>query len=494
MSGRLLLRSDGLSDLEARHRTLNNAIEWSYLLLSEDEQVLFRRLGVFVGGWTLEAAEAVCLENLSLNPLDGLSSLLDKSLIKQEIGSPGEPRFRMLETIREYALDQLVVGAELDNLRQRHLGYFVTLAERAEAHAFGDEQIVWFDRLEVEFDNVRAALVWSLGLERGLTLATALRWFFSERSHSAEGLDWLKRMLTSNPEAPASLRAKAFHSAGALAFLLENERRSRALCEQALLLARSVNDRWNIAWSLSHLGNNTGNDLNQKMIFLDESLALFRELDDAMGIAHTLIRLSWIAFDQQNYQYTRQLSEEALSRARDAGDKLIAAWATNDLGRVAWHEKHDYEQAKNFFESSASLFREVHSPFTRPLIFLAEIEQTRGYPRRAQRLYKQALSWQERLPEEGSLHYIFGGLAGVTLSLGQLEPAAQLLGVAHGIALTFQQDAFGMRNFKQDVTSVRDQLGEAAFAKAWATGNAMTQKHAIAYALETAIAPSEEEE
>ena len=158
LNGRLLLQSDGLRDIEPRHRTLNNAIEWSYQLLNLDEQTLFRRLGVFVGGWTLEAAEAVCTENLPLNIIEGMASLLDKNLVKQEVTADGEPRFTMLETIREYALQQLIAEAELDTLRQHHIDYFVRLAESAEAHVFGREQIAWFDRLDAELDNLRAAL------------------------------------------------------------------------------------------------------------------------------------------------------------------------------------------------------------------------------------------------------------------------------------------------------------------------------------------------
>jgi predicted ATPase/DNA-binding XRE family transcriptional regulator len=489
LGGRLMLQSDGLRDLEPRHRTLNAAIDWSYQLLSAQEQVLFHRLGVFVGGWTLEAAEAVCMENLELTVLDGLASLLDKNLIKREMRADGEPHFMMLETIREYALEQLVASGELDDLRQRHIDYFLTLAEGAEAHAFGHEQIAWFDRLEVEFDNLRAALTWSLELETGLRLAAALGWFFSERSHWNEGFDWLERMLTSNPDAPASLRAKAFHSAGALAGLIDaGSFRARALCEQALALARSANDRWNIAWSLSHLGNyTTFDDPDQQASCLDESLALFRVLDDAMGIAHTLLRRAWVAFDHEDYPHSRRLAEEALRRAREAGDKITAAWASNELGRVAWHQDHDYGQTRTYFESSASLFREAHSHFPNPLVFLADVEQAMGNSLRAQILYEEALISQQSLPRGWDLSYMFVGLASVTRSLGQPERAAQLLGIANGIALTFQHDAFDFPNFKQDVAEVREQLGETAFAEAWAAGNAMTQRQAIVYALNQTV-------
>ena len=491
LSGRLLLQSDGLRDIEPRHRTLNAAIEWSYQLLNAAEQTLFRRLGIFVGGWTLEAAEAVCLDKLPLNILDGLGSLLDKNLVKHDTRSSSELRFTMLETIREYALDQLTANGELDAVRQQHIDYFVKLAEGAEAHAFGHEQVAWFDQLEIEFDNLRAALSWSLQSETGLRLAGALGWFFSERSHWNEGLDWLERMLTSNPDAPASLRAKAFHSAGAQAGLLGDEGRARALCEQALALARSANDRWNIAWSLSHLGNFTGNDPNQKASFLEESLALFRALDDEMGITHTLMRRSWMAFCQGDYPYTRRLSEEALRRAREAGDKVSSAWATNELGRVAWHQDRDYEQARTFFESSSSLFREAHSHFPNPLIFLAEVEQAIGNSMRAQMLYEEALILQQSLAKQWDLSHIFGGLASVTRSFGQFERAAHLLGVANRSALSFQYEAFVILNFEHNFASVRDQLGETAFAEAWAAGNAMTPKQAIAYALEGRSKPIE---
>ena len=147
-----MLQSDGLRDIEPRHRTLNAAIDWSYQLLNAEEQTLFRRLGVFVGGWTLEAAEAVCMENLELSILDGLASLLDKNLVKQDTRSDGEPRFMMLETIREYALEQLAASGEVDNLRKRHADYFTALVERTGTDMTRTALRRWLNTLEAEHE------------------------------------------------------------------------------------------------------------------------------------------------------------------------------------------------------------------------------------------------------------------------------------------------------------------------------------------------------
>ena len=265
LHGRLILQSDGLRDIEPRHRTLNAAIDWSYQLLNVEEQRLFRQLGVFVGGWTMEAAESIHVENTNLNVLDGLASLLDKNLVRRDTTPDGAPRFMMLGTIREYALQQLVASSELEAAQQRHVDYFMTMAEEAEEHAFGREQIAWFDRLEIEWDNLQAALTFSQESETGMRLGAALGWFFSERAHFNEGFDWLKRMLKANPDAPSSLHAKALYTAGVLALYAGNGHLTQTLCEQALTMARATNDRWNIAWSLSHLGNYAQENLDQKI-------------------------------------------------------------------------------------------------------------------------------------------------------------------------------------------------------------------------------------
>jgi predicted ATPase len=496
LHGRLMLQSDGLRDMEPRHRTLNNAIEWSYQLLNADEQTLFRRLGVFVGGWTLDAAAAICSDDLNINVLDGLASLLDKNLIKQETALDDDPRFMMLETIREYALQQLIASGELVTVRQRHIDYFVNLAEGAEAHAFGRDQIAWFDLLEAELDNLRAALAWSLETETGLGMSAALGWFFSLRTHWNEGLGWLERTLEANPDVPASLRAKAFQNAGALAGSLGDDRRLQAFCQQALALARPINDRRNIAWALCFLGF-AGNfgipDLEEAAARLEESLALFRELEDPFGLSNALYCRAYRALDQKDYAYVQRLVEELAMLAHESGDLIMLAGVSYLQGRLAWHA-NDHQRLKLHYETSLSFFREARDQdgISRTTVNLAGVEQAMGNMDRAENLNREALLLhREILLDHPRAPFIFSGLAGVANSRGQFERAARLLGAASSNWLVqFAKLHPEIAPFEHDLAVVRRQLGETAFATAWAEGCAMTRDQAVAYALEEVITSS----
>lgn len=492
LHGRLMLQSDVLRDLEPRHRTLNAAIDWSYQLLSTEEQTLFRRLGVFVGGWTLEAAEFVCIEEANLHLIEGLASLLDKNLVKQDARSDGEPRFLMLETIREYALQQLVASYELDALQHRHINYFVKLAEGAETHAFGREQVTWFDRLEMEFDNLRAALNWSQKSETGLRLAGALGWFFTERTHWSEGFDWLERIIAANPDAPPSLRAKALHNAAPLAWFSGNWQRTQILCEQALALASAANDRWNTAWSLSHLGNHVPGNPHQRAATLEESLALFRALNDSMGITHVLLRRAWIAMDQKDYAYMSALIEEAENRARYVGDKVIIAWITSNKGWLAWDRDKDLIQAKKFIESSLPLFREARLQMgvKNTLSWLAQLELELGNVREAQARNREFLSLREIEAGDPYLPVNLMMSERIANVCGQFERAACLLGGISSIMRAYKRDPSEFHEYERDTTTLRVELGAEAFAAAWSKGNEMTPQQVIAYALDDSKAPT----
>ncbi len=486
LSGRLLLQSDGLRDIEPRHRTLNNAIESSYQLLSTEEQTLFRRLGVFVGGWTLEAAEEVCSENLTLPILDGIASLLDKSLINQTATANGEPRFMMLETIREYALERLIASEELDTARQHHLEHFVRFAESAETHAFGREQVLWHDRLEAELENLRAALTWSLDSEAGLWLAAALGWFFYKRTHWNEGLGWLERTLAMNSNAPASLRAKALQIAGKLAASLHDPR-WKMYCEQALTLARSLNDRWNMAWALTFLGFHSSADLDRSATQLEESLVLFREIDDPFGLSYALFYRAYRALDQKDYAFVQQLMGELAAIAYESSDPFMLAEVSYLEGRLAWHA-HDHPQVKRHYEASLAFFREARDQdgISRTIVNLAAIEQAMGNMERARILNEEALLLHREIAlDHPRAPFIFCGLAGVAISHRQYERAARLLGAANSDWLTqFAHLHPEIAPFEQEVEQAHTQLGEVAFATAWAEGQAMTHDQAIAYALE----------
>lgn len=490
LDGPVMLQSEGFSDLELRHQTLNAAIDWSYQLLNADEQILFRRLGVFVGGWTLDAAETVCLNKVSLNILGGLTSLLDKNLVLGDTLSEGEPRFMLLETLREYALAQLIASGELDELRQRHTDYFLTLAEEAEAHAFGREQIIWFDKLEADFDNVRAALAYWLNSETGLRMAGALGWFFTERTRWSEGYNWLERAITANPDALPSLKAKALHSIGALATFVSKPLQASLFLEQSLELARASNDRWNIAWALSHLSNYVWvyQNPNRAVDALDESLALFRELDDEMGIAHNLLRRAWTTLDPKDYPYKLVLLEEAENRARQAGDKVILGWITHHRGLLALHLHQDLIGAKNLIESCLPLFREARflMGIKSALGWLGEIDLMLGNIREAQAHNQEFLSQRVIEPGDPYLQSTLVRSARIASTQGQFERAGKLLAGTENILLTFNPDTSEIPDFDNCVTALREQLGEVAFSEAWSAGKAMTPTQLISYALSEA--------
>ncbi len=469
--------STPLRNIPERHRSLRAVFDQSWSLLSTNEQAVLRKLSVFRGGFDLEAAEHVAGASLSL-----LAGLADKSLIR--LNASG--RYDLHELLRQYAADRLLEAGEVNATVEHHFDFFLKLAESAEAHAFGREQIAWFDRIEAEYDNLRAALAWSIESEVGLQFACALGWFFSERGYWSEGLDWLERMLAANRDAPVALRAKALHSAGALAGHLGNKGRARMLCKQALTLARAANDKWNIAWSLSQLAIHTGVDVDQSAALLDESLALFREIDDPMGVSHALIRRSWMVIRPEDYAYKRLLLEEAATRAHEAGDTIILAWAAHNLGSLAWSQDHDLRQAKTYFESSLSLFRKARFPLIFSIMSLADVERALGNMARAQTLYEEALiSRGELASMDPDIFFGFVGLAGVARTRGQPERAARLFGAANSNSLVqelrFYPQAF---SYESDIAAIRTQLGETAFAEAWTAGRAMTQAQAIAYALE----------
>ncbi|MEO8392857.1 MAG: LuxR C-terminal-related transcriptional regulator [Chloroflexota bacterium] len=477
-----------MRNVPERHRSLHTVFEQSWNQLLPVEQWVLMRLSVFRGGFDLEAAEQVAGATPVL-----LAHLVDKSLIR--LNTAG--RYDLHELLRQYIADKLQAAGELTTTVQRHGDYFLRLAEGADAHAFGREQIAWFDRLEVEFANLRTALTCSL--ERGdavtgLRIAVALGWFFSERTHWSEGLDWLERLLTANPDAPSSLRMKALYTAGALAGLLEDEPRTRVLCAQAIALARATNDRLNLAWSLSHLGNYIISDPAQSAAFLEESLALFRGLGDAMGITHTLIRRAWKAIqEQRDYAYGRALLEEAEIPARKADDKVLTAWIPYMLGLISCLQDNDLRQAKLYFESSVRLFREARCRFHEPIILLADVEQAMGNTARAQLLYEETLvSLQRNMIVHPYLSWVLAGLVSVARSLGQLEQAAYLLGAASGIGLDEKRNSPDIANFGTGAAVIReiqDQLGDSAFAEAWAAGKAMRPAQIIAYALQGGTTP-----
>jgi predicted ATPase/DNA-binding CsgD family transcriptional regulator/transcriptional regulator with XRE-family HTH domain len=458
---RLPLLSGGARDLPDRQQTLRNTIDWSYNLLDVGMQGLFARLAVFVGGCTLEAVETVCnaAGDLSMEILDGLAVLLDQSMLRQEeVGD--KPRFTLLETIREYALERLVECGDADPIRQQHAAYYLALAEQAEPELRGPEHAAWQARLAAEYGNLRAALHWAAErgvAECGLRLATALEWFWWGQGHVSEGRKWLKEALGHSGAVPVLVRAKALDAAGFLAAAQRDYAAAQALLEESLMLFRGVGDMPGSAWVLRHMGNAAlmGGETARARMLAEESLALYRQLGDKLGIAWALITLGEAAWLQNDAKQARMFLAESLALLQEPKDKALIAWAHIRLGYVAYQEG-DAAQACTLLEQSLALMQAIGQP----LGIAACLE----------------------------------GFAGVAELEGQPARAVRLFGAAAAIRGALGIPPFGDERLDHEcrLALARTQLGAATFDAAWMAGQAMTLEEAIAeaerIALETAPA------
>jgi predicted ATPase len=296
-------------------QTLGTAIGWSYDLLSEPERRLLARLSVFAGGWDLEAAERVCFGGsvAERSVLDLLTGLIDKSWIVSETKA-GAQRYRFLETIREYSQERLKASREEADFRARHGEFFLKLAEEAETELAGSVRAAWLDRLENEYENLRAALAWCLaeenGAEVGLRLAGALVLFWEVRGYLSEGRSYLAEALGKEGAGrPMRERAKALNGAAVLAWMQGDSGAARALFEESLAIERTSGDPWGIAWSVHHLGHVASEQGDYEMArgLYEESLAIFRELEDPSGIAASLSDQGNVALKQGDHEAARSL-------------------------------------------------------------------------------------------------------------------------------------------------------------------------------------------
>jgi predicted ATPase/class 3 adenylate cyclase len=361
---RLPLLTGGARDLPERQRTLRDTIAWSYDLLGEAERWLFRRLSVFVGGFTLESSEALCDPDrtLEISALDGLASLIAQSLVRRHDGPRGESRFTMLETIREHGLERLAAGGEEADVRQSHAVYCLGLAERAAPELYGQAQVSWLARLETEHNNMREALRWLA--ERGdtvtgLRLSTALWRFWQIRGHHTEGRSWVEQMLgpvgggeCTDPPA-LTLRAAALHGLGALLTHQGNYAAARSVLEESLDICHRVGDEGGMAWSLNGLGwvAIAEGDFTTARSLHGSSLAIARRLGDRRSCASSLNGLGWSAIMQGDHDQARILLDESLVIGRDLGDKR---GITNSLVHLGWlaQAQGDHPLARDFVKES----------------------------------------------------------------------------------------------------------------------------------------------
>lgn len=406
----LKLLSGGARTAPARHQTMRATLEWSHDLLTDGEKALFRRLSVFAGGWTLEAAEAVGagggVEEGEV--LDLLSQLVDKSLIVAEAKEDGASRYRMLEPIRQFAGERLEESGEAGRVRELHARYYLDLAERAEPELAGRDQAAWLERLEREHDNLQAALGWALGREAGprgsaglgARLAGALWRFWYKRGHMLVAHRWLEAALFRGGELPAGTRAKALTGAGTLAWERGDYASALALHEESLCLHRQTDNKPGIAASLDKMclvRLYQGDHASAKAL-QEESLALRQQLDDVPGRAASLHNLGLVALYRGDYEPAKKLIEESLSLFRGLEDKWSVSILLNNLALAALHGS-DHERAAKLQEESLALRRKLGDRvgIAESLEVVSGLAGALGRPSRAVRLWAAAEAMREAI-------------------------------------------------------------------------------------------------
>jgi predicted ATPase/class 3 adenylate cyclase/tetratricopeptide (TPR) repeat protein len=455
---RFRLLTGGSRTALPRQQTLRSLIDWSYDLLHELEQRLLQRLSVFAGGWTLAAAEQVCtgdgVENWEV--LDLMTSLADKSLVVAE-QKDEHSRYRLLETMRQYARERLEESGGGEAIRGRHRDHFLALAEEAEPKLLGADQAVWLQRLEQEHENLRAGLDWSVveaGSAGGLRLCGALQRFWTTRGHLSEGREWCVRVLgKAGAEERTQECAKALHAAGVLARHQSDYPAAWALHEESLAIRRQLGDPRGIANSLNNLGNVAfyqGDFVSARALY-EESLVMRRELGDQGRIADSLNNLGIAALEQGEFASARALHEESLVMRRKLGDRGGIADSLNNLG-IAALEEGEFASARALNEESLAIARELGNRWgiVNSLEGLAPVVAALGSALRAARIWGAA----ERLREE----------------IGSPLPPNE------------------RPRYDRRVAAARAALGyDAAFDLAWQEGRALTLEQAIQLALEDTV-------
>jgi predicted ATPase/DNA-binding XRE family transcriptional regulator len=445
---RLAVLSVAPRDAPDRHQTLRAAIAWSYDLLSSDEQTLFRRLGVFVGGCILDAVESA-----GAGTLDWLEALVAQSLLMAEPTSDGDTRFHMLETIRAYALEQLVATGELDDARRRHARYYLALAEQAAPHLIGPEQTRWLDRLEAEHDNLRAAFAWSLERDPslGVRLASVLWRFWANRAYYEEGWQALMAALSAGSAALPAARAHALYGAAGLAFARGDVGQARALVDASLALAREVGDPALIVRALRDAGARRYEKGDRALAnaFLHESLALARQTSDPVLVVDVLDTLGAIALVEGEAEQARRLLTESLARCRVAGDQLTLAYVLELLAQ-ALTQLGQGAPARTYLEESLKIRRAYgnDASIAACLEGLAELAAREGMAMGA-----------------GRTAYLLGAAEAMRERAGVPLPPLERAAVAKA------------------VNAARLGLNAEAYAAAWTAGRRIPVQEAVRYAL-----------
>jgi predicted ATPase/DNA-binding SARP family transcriptional activator len=489
-----VLKSNAL-DIPERHRTLRAAIEWSYELLDTNEQALFRRLGVFVGGFTVDEAEAVAPET-DLDVLDGVESLLHANLLRAEGTAADEPRFGMLETIREYALERLARHDEADGARNRHARFYQGLAQRAEPELRGPGQARWLEVLDAEYDNLRAALAWaaqggeaSVGLETG----AALWRFWQMRGHIDEGREQLERLLETNSGSPA-VRAAAELSAARCAFIQGDFAGMQRFVEDSIRVHRRIRENYSVGFALMITGTATATrgDFERGQAYLYEALSIARSLGDTWLESSALGYLGIVLIEKGDFTAARRALEDGLRWMRELGDRRSVGWMLISLGRVALGSS-DHDRARLRFDEALAVERRLGDLWgiATSLHGLACVAIADGRYGEVRGLLGESIRVAWGAHDRPSIAADLDLFARFSAVQGRLPRAGRLYGSASVLDRALHSNPLqsGGRSEGREIAEVRTALGEEEFAEVWAQGRAMTIDQAVAYALDDRECP-----
>lgn len=539
LSQQLQTLAAGVDNLPERQQTLRNTFQWSYGLLEDREQRLFRRLAVSADSWTLEAIEAVCYQkqDRAASALDEVTSLLDKSLLQRiEPEEPREePRLYMLMTVREFGLECLESAGEAYATRNAYAAYYLALAEKAEPFLTGTEQVSWLARLDREHDNLRVALTWLLEraqtegaqqAEKALRLCAALYRYWWTRGYLQEGSTFLERALLVREGVAPHVLARALYAAAMSAFILYGVERAEALCKESLALSRETGETTDIANALFLLGRLARNRCQYAVArtHLQEAVALFKGVNNPRQSSLCLAELALVLVPQGEYSRARVLLEESLVLARASGDESLEAWALYQLALTLflsqadfskarilaeesmahyvsmgdhWHvayclnllgELHlaqgEVAQARKLFEQSLATFKEMGSrvDMAEFQVSLARVLVVLGDVVTARALYQESLAILVEIDDKEPIPACLEGLGTVMTRQGAPQEAARLWGRAEALrkAIDASIPPVYRTIHESAVAAVRAQLDEKAFTEAWAEGWSMTLEQVLA--------------
>ncbi len=490
LSARLLELGGGPRDAPARQQTIRDTIAWSYDLLAPEEQMLFGQLGVFAGGWTIEAAETISGPDRG-NDLGTLARLIDRSLVQRMPGSNGEPRFGMLEAIREYAREQLSLSSDLDDAESRHSDHFLAVAERAKEMLTGPDQASWLERLDAEQDNLRAvferAIVTS-DADTALRLGAALWRFWGQRGHLSEGRAAVERALALKGDVDDAVRATALRYLGNLALDLNEFSVARRHFTESLAIWRRLGDQEGIASALNGLGL-VGRELGEygwAREQLNEALSIWSTGGDDSGIAIAQHNLGRVAAAEGEYEQAQEHYEQALELRRQLGDADGVAYSLWVLGNVILL-RGDVQAAETHYRESIAIFRDLGDRQGEAYILhgLARAAAQTGDDLEALKLFRDVITLRQSLGERNEMVESIESIAAVVSRRGHVERSVRLLAATASLreATSLAPTTAERQEQEQTLAIARRTLTNSAFAEAWAAGQLLSLDQATAEAL-----------